>query len=147
MNVIQYFDFYERGKMNGLIMEYANGGTLWDLIRDKEKRSLETFEVREILVQVTSGLDHAHDQGIVHRDIKGDNILIHQQDGKRFVKLADFGVATELIGGGSALMTMNRGTTQYFSPERAKGDAYGTKSDMWALGCLVIELHTRARLM
>ena len=92
---------------------------------------------------------YIHDLHIVHRDIKADNVLLANLEHEAVrVKLADFGVAARIASTSrleSGLFSA-RGTDRYFSPERAQGRAYGLMSDMWALGCVLIELARCVRL-
>jgi serine/threonine protein kinase len=90
-----------------------------------------------------------HSQGVVHRDIKADNILLaHAGEGAIHIKVADFGVAVVLatVSGSAGLLSRSPGTHQYFAPERGKSQKYGRMADMWAVGCVIIELLTRERL-
>ena len=98
--------------------------------------------------QIADAMEYMHSQGVVHRDIKADNILLaHAGEGAIHIKVADFGVAVVLTVSGSAgLLSRSPGTHQYFAPERGKSRKYGRMADMWAVGCVIIELLTRERL-
>jgi serine/threonine protein kinase len=101
------------------------------------------------MLQMSSAMEYIHMQGIVHRDIKADNILLaHPEgDGPLCVKVADFGVATVLSTvAGSAALLSNRGTEVYYAPERGNQQAYGAKADMWALGMMLTELVTLSQI-
>src|SRR5262249_5938942 len=85
---------YEFGEINGayyLAMEFIDGHDLHELVRRKQR--LDPAEAREYLLQATRALDHAHRQGLVHRDIKPPNFLVTQHEGKPLLKLTDFGLA------------------------------------------------------
>jgi NIMA (never in mitosis gene a)-related kinase len=89
-------------------------------------------------VQICLALEYVHDQGVIHRDIKTQNIFL---TGNNTVKLGDFGVSKLLGTAISNAMTVV-GTPYYMSPEVCKSEPYSAKSDVWALGCILYELCT-----
>jgi eukaryotic-like serine/threonine-protein kinase len=118
-------------------MEFVDGQTLADRVR--EEGALDPDEVRAIALQVAAGLEHAHAQGLVHRDLKPGN-LIQRTDGT--VKIADFGIArgshgTELTETGAIV-----GTAAYLAPEQAEGGEVTPRTDLYALGAVLHELLT-----
>ncbi|KAJ3686093.1 hypothetical protein LUZ61_015257 [Rhynchospora tenuis] len=119
-----------------LFMEYASGGSLSDEVRKHDGCLKESF-VRSRTFEILSGLGYLHGIGIVHCDIKGQNVLIGS-DGR--VRIADFGCAKSEFceDDGSQI----RGTPMYMAPEVARGEEQGTAADMWALGCTVLEMVT-----
>jgi TolB-like protein/Tfp pilus assembly protein PilF/predicted Ser/Thr protein kinase len=119
-----------------LVMEYIDGIEL----KDKVKSGLmSTDDVIKISGQIAEGLESAHNKGIIHRDIKSQNIMI-TSDGK--VKIMDFGLAK--IKGGSQLTKIGStiGTVAYMSPEQAKGEEVDQRTDIWALGVILYEMLT-----
>lgn len=120
-----------------LIMEYVEGQTLKDVIREKGRLS-ETSAV-QITIRILSALQHAHSNGIIHRDIKPQNILM-QSDGH--VKVADFGIARmankNTLAKGDSVM----GSVHYFSPEQASGKEAGVTSDIYSVGVTLYEMLT-----
>jgi mitogen-activated protein kinase kinase kinase 17/18 len=119
-----------------LYLEYAPGGSLADEVKRQHGRLAESF-IRSRTFEILSGLVYLHDIGIVHCDIKGQNVLIGS-DGQ--AKIADFGCAkSEFCEEGSSKI---RGTPMYMAPEVARGEEQGTPADVWALGCTVIEMIT-----
>jgi len=134
-NIVKYFDAVVKDHRIYLILEYLEGGSLGTLC----KRSLFSEALIKLYIfQILEGLDYLHKLNIAHRDIKGLNILI-TKDGK--IKIADFGVAVNI---NENQKTLSAGGTPYWmAPETANGqDFISTKSDIWSLGCTVIELMT-----
>lgn len=120
-----------------LVMEYVEGQNLKEIIKLKAPFSIE--EAIEITKQICDGLEHAHDNKIIHRDIKPHNILI-TKGGK--VKVADFGLARAVT---TATVTHTKtvlGSVHYFSPEQAKGEITDEKSDIYSLGVVLYEMLT-----
>ena len=154
-HIITYYGLEESDEEIGIIMESANGGSLARLI-EHERESAEAGKELgvqadkrlEMMIQIASAAAYFHALGIVHRDIKPENILLMQpiDCDPLCVKVADFGVATEVSTvAGSALLS-KAGTSPYFAPERGLDKAYGTMADMWAIGCVFVELVTLTRL-
>jgi eukaryotic-like serine/threonine-protein kinase len=131
---------YDAGEENGvpyIVMEYVEGETLAELMR--RTGPLPADRVVEILLQVCAGLEHAHAAGLVHRDIKPQNLLV-RADG--VVKIADFGIArtlqaTQLTQAGTVL-----GTAAYLAPEQAAGEPVTAAADIYSLGAVAYELLT-----
>ena len=129
---------YDVGEDNGnyyIVMEYIEGQTLKSLI--KRRHSLTIPEVIDIMTQLTSGIAHAHEKGIIHRDIKPQNILI-LDDG--LVKIADFGIAQALNSNELTETNSVMGSVHYLPPEQANGVGSTFKSDIYSLGILMFEL-------
>jgi serine/threonine protein kinase len=151
-HVIRYVGLIETDEELALVMELAEGGSLADLITitkmSASGQGVQMGEVLEMTGQMGSALDYVHGQGIVHRDVKADNILLAHTNGAGplCVKLADFGMAAVLTTAAGSNLSSKGGTSHYFAPERGKDKAYGAKADMWALGCVLIELVTLTRL-
>lgn len=114
-----------------LFMEYVPGGTLTDAVR-KQGGEVEEPMIGFYTRQILQGLDYLHSNGIVHCDIKRENVLI----GERGAKIADFGCAKRM---GSDQIG---GTPLFMAPEVARGEEQGMPADIWALGCTVIEMAT-----
>ncbi|HXV90802.1 MAG TPA: serine/threonine-protein kinase, partial [Gemmatimonadales bacterium] len=133
----------DSGEVNGTayyVMPFVEGESLRDrLAREKQ---LPIAEAVRITCEVASALDYAHRHGVIHRDIKPDNILLH--DGQALV--ADFGIALAVSSAGGTRMTetgMSLGTPHYMSPEQAMGErTLDARTDIYALGCVLYEMLT-----
>jgi eukaryotic-like serine/threonine-protein kinase len=137
-NIVQVYDAGE-GELEGrevsyIVMEYVPGGDLKELV--DEKGSLGEKELARIGADVASGLAYAHEKGIIHRDIKPQNILI---DSYGRPKLADFGIAHALDATESTRSGSYLGTASYSSPEQLRGEGTTPKSDVYSLGCTLYE--------
>jgi eukaryotic-like serine/threonine-protein kinase len=136
-NIVQVFDVGEEDGTPFIVMECVEGSTLADELR--ARGPLEPEEVVDLALQICGGLEQAHAAGLVHRDIKPQNLLL-RPDGT--VKIADFGIAraaetTRLTQMGSVL-----GTAAYLSPEQALGEEVTASADIYSLGCVLYELLT-----
>jgi len=138
-NIVQVFDFGldDATHRNFIVMEFVNGPSCAEMIRDHG--TLPPAEAVEILAQSCRGLDYAHRNGVVHRDVKPGNLLRSEEG---IVKLADFGIAkaaedSEITKAGSVL-----GTAAYLSPEQARGERAGPPADLYALGVVSYQLLT-----
>ncbi|AKK10069.1 Stk1 family PASTA domain-containing Ser/Thr kinase [Corynebacterium uterequi] len=122
-----------------MVMERIYGHTLRQIIRDSGQ--LTTEQAAELLIPVCDALQASHDAGIVHRDIKPANIMV-TNSGQ--VKVMDFGIARALDDSTSAMTQTSAviGTAQYLSPEQARGKSADTRSDIYALGCVLYETVT-----
>lgn len=120
-----------------IVMEFVEGKTLSEMIKETGALDLETFT--DIFAQVCAGIGHAHEHNIVHRDIKPSNIMVQEKDGKRLVKVVDFGLA-KLRSEGQSLGSLTAagetvGTPSYMSPEQCRGQRTTPASDVYSLGC------------
>jgi serine/threonine-protein kinase len=136
-NIVQVFDVGEENGRPFIVMECVEGSTLAD--EAKQRGPLDPADVVDLALQICGGLEHAHAAGLVHRDIKPQNLLL-RPDGT--VKIADFGIAraaetTKLTQAGSVV-----GTAAYLAPEQALGEEVTAAADIYSLGCVLFELLT-----
>ncbi len=137
-NIVQVFDFgaEESSGRQYIVMEWVDGPSCAEILRELGR--LEPDDAVSILTQSCRGLDYAHRNGVVHRDVKPGNLLRGRDGGQ--VKLADFGIAkaaehSDMTKVGSVL-----GTAAYLSPEQARGEPAGPASDLYALGVVSYQL-------
>jgi serine/threonine protein kinase len=134
-NIATLYDFCEVAGQPCIIMEFVDGQTLDDRITASGR--LPASEALFILQAVAEALSYMHSHGIVHRDIKANNIKITSQGG---IKLLDFGIAKDNSTPAFTQAGDVIGTLQYLSPELLKGGAADARSDIWALGVLLYEM-------
>jgi len=136
-HIVNIYDVGEEDGTYYMVMEYVDGKNLKEYIR--EKGPLPVSEAVQITRQIADALQQAHAAGVVHRDIKPQNILF-SHDGK--VKVTDFGIA---IAGDGVTVTVGDeiiGSVQYISPEQARGGLAGKQSDLYSLGVVLYEMVT-----
>jgi eukaryotic-like serine/threonine-protein kinase len=136
-NVIRIFDLGQAQGIKFITMEYVEGRDLKGLIHEKGK--LTADEAVPIVVQIASALEAAHIAGVVHRDLKPQNVMT-DKDGRVYVM--DFGIARSLEHQGMTQTGALMGTPEYMSPEQAKGEKVDARSDLFALGIIFYEMLT-----
>src|SRR6185295_14839765 len=133
-NVCRIFDIGDADGYRFLTMEYATGGTLRDLIKKNQPLRPLADRLADATFAI-AGLAAIHEAGIVHRDVKPDNVL-RMEDGR--LVLSDFGLATDLPD--STMVSVFVGTPHYMAPEVREGDPATTRSDVWSLGVVLHEI-------
>ena len=134
-HIVDIFDVGEEDELHYLVMEYIEGQTLKEFIQDNG--ALTPKQVLPIMQQIVSAIANAHHNGIVHRDVKPQNILM-DSDGD--VKITDFGIAMALSATAHTKTNSVIGTVHYLSPEQARGGMATKKSDIYSLGIVLYEL-------
>ncbi|MCR4707970.1 MAG: protein kinase [Clostridiales bacterium] len=136
-NIVNLIDSGSVGDMHYIALEFVDGKTLKDLIREKGK--LTEQEAVHYALQILAALGHAHSRRIIHRDVKSQNIMV-TRNGQ--MKVADFGIAgiadTQTLSGNGVVI----GSVHYFSPEQAKGMRATEASDLYSVGIILYEMLT-----
>jgi CHASE2 domain-containing sensor protein/tRNA A-37 threonylcarbamoyl transferase component Bud32 len=139
-NIVTVYDSFEgEGGVAYIVMEFVEGETLANIIK---KTRLTAPQIKHIIVNAASGLQHAHENGVFHRDVKPENIMISPKTG--VTKLMDFGIArlveSNMTATGSVL-----GTPAYMAPEQVTGHKVDARSDIFSLGAVLYEMLTGNR--
>jgi serine/threonine protein kinase len=136
-NVVSIYDVGQEDETHYIVMEYVEGSNLNEIIQ--ERAPLQTEEAVRVAMQICDALEHAHQNQIIHRDIKPHNILIGK-NGR--VKVTDFGIARAVTSSTITQTGSVVGSVHYFSPEHAKGVVTGEKSDLYSLGIVLYQMLT-----
>jgi serine/threonine protein kinase len=139
-NVVAVFDQGSAGQVHYIVMEYVAGTTLRELLR--ARGALSVRESLDIIEGVLGGLDAAHRAGIIHRDVKPENVLLGQ-DGA--VKVADFGLARAAAAAARTKTGMIIGTAAYLAPEQVSNSSSDARTDVYAAGVMLFEMLTGAQ--
>lgn len=136
-NIVSIYDVGKEDNIHYIVMELVVGKTLKDIIQQEGK--LHWKKACEIAYQISQGLEHAHKNHIIHRDIKPQNIIVTSDMN---VKVADFGIAKAVSSTTITMSGDTMGSVHYFSPEHAKGGITTEKSDIYSLGIVLYEMLT-----
>ncbi|WP_227766922.1 Stk1 family PASTA domain-containing Ser/Thr kinase [Zhaonella formicivorans] len=136
-NIVSIYDVGHEEDFHYLVMEYVEGQNLKEIIQ--KRAPVEPLEAIDYLIQIMDALEHAHDNKVVHRDIKPHNILV-TKGGK--VKVTDFGIAQAISSATVTYTGTMVGSVQYISPEQAKGEVTGVQADIYSAGVVLYELLT-----
>ena len=137
--VVKYFDSFIDNHNLNILMEYCDGGDLYQYLEKNKKKKIKLKEktIWQIFIQMLIGLNSIHKKKILHRDIKSQNIFLTKN---LDIKIGDLGVSKKLIQTNFAKTFI--GTPYYLSPEICMEKPYNDKSDVWAIGCILYELCT-----
>ncbi|CAE6459585.1 unnamed protein product [Rhizoctonia solani] len=140
-NIVQYLDSSIDTHHLNIFLEYVPGGSVATLLRNYG--AFEEPLARNWVRQILQGLNYLHEREIIHRDIKGGNILV---DNKGGIKISDFGISKKvednLLGGSRIHRPSLQGSVFWMAPEVVKQTSYTYKADIWSVGCLVVEMLT-----
>ncbi|CAG8489781.1 8041_t:CDS:10 [Acaulospora morrowiae] len=156
-NIVQYLGSQHDEKTLNIFLEYVPGGSVATMLNTYGP--LEETLIRSFVRQILQGLTYLHDKEIVHRDIKGANILaamfpvskltefhfqnLHKVDNKGGIKISDFGISKRVEDQFRAAQRPSlQGSVFWMAPEVVKQTAYTYKADIWSLGCLIVEMYT-----
>lgn len=137
-NVVKFFTIHksnideDNAVQYNILMEYMEGGSLEAMLAKSKTKILKKPMTKSIIRQILNGLDYLHKNRIIHRDLKPGNILMDEER-KRY-KIADFGVATSVIGKHTNTRRTEAGTAWYMAPEVIKNDPCSYPVDIWAVG-------------
>ncbi len=155
-NIVAIYDFGEIGNITYLVMQYVGGGTLRDMLR-KEGR-IEPHQAVQYAILMGRALHHAHQRGIVHRDVKPQNMLISSSDSNELL-LSDFGIAKMVASNSHETLSYSAsaqgphnpsltsvdqlvGTAEYMAPEQINGQPVDARTDVYALGIVLFQMLT-----
>ncbi len=136
-NIVSVYDVGTQGEIHYIVMEYVEGITLKEYL--KQHGALPWEKAVDFASQIASALQHAHRKGIVHRDIKPQNILVTKDE---VLKVTDFGIARAVSSFTMKVDDNSMGTAHYCSPEQARGGYTDEKSDIYSLGVVLYEMVT-----
>ncbi len=136
-NIVQVFDFgFDEGHhQHFIVMEHVAGHSCAELLRDRGHLDVE--DAVDVVSQACRGLDYAHRNGVVHRDVKPGNLLVSES---AVVKLADFGIARATDQSSITQVGSVLGTAAYLAPEQARGEEAGPRADIYSLGVVTYQL-------
>ncbi|KDR84908.1 hypothetical protein GALMADRAFT_299659 [Galerina marginata CBS 339.88] len=141
-NIVQYLGFEENRETLNIFLQYVSGGTIGSCLR---QRGIFREEVTKYFAtQILEGLTYLHAQGIIHRDLKSENILVEESG---VCKISDFGISKKLAELDSRAFSMMKGTSYWMAPEVVynKLQGYDAKIDIWSVGCILFEMWTARR--
>lgn len=136
-NIVKVYDVSFGTKIQYIVMEYIDGITLKEFI--SQKKSVDWKDTIYFVVQILSALNHAHSKGVIHRDIKPQNIML-LEDGT--IKVTDFGIARFSRNETQTMTDRAIGSVHYISPEQAKGSVIDEKADIYSVGVMMYEMLT-----
>ena len=138
-NIVRLYDSGFANNVQFLAMQYVDGPSLYDIVQ-RYKKTMPIDKIIGYTKQICRGLLYAHNKGIIHRDIKPQNILVSKENDK--CHIADFGIARIRREGRLTMVGMAVGTPEYMSPEQASGKNLDNQTDIYSLGILIYEMCT-----
>ena len=142
-NIVQYFNFLKEDNYMFIIMEFLEGGTLKEYIKDNSENITEDI-AREIIKQIFNALSYLHYScDVCHRDIKPENIMFSEKNNISSLKLLDFGLSSDSFE--SKMKLQNCGTLTYMAPEQISGVIYSKAVDVWSVGIILYMLLNKGK--
>lgn len=139
--MLKFYECHEDDEAQYLVTEYVKGCDLLGKLKKRDD-SMSESKLRLIMTQIVNGLKALHKQGIMHRDIKLENILVSKcTSGRRTYKICDFGVSM-MVEGPDSFEELCIGTMRYMAPEMLENKSYNQKIDIWSLGVVFFTLTT-----
>ena len=134
---LKYYGCYRKDEFIWIIMEYADGGSVQDILdeREDEEVILSEDQIGAVAFQVLQALQYLHSMKKIHRDVKAGNILLTSRG---MAKLADFGISAQIVGDEKRTTTI--GSSYWMAPETLMGGGYDSKADVWSLGITLLEM-------
>ena len=141
-HIVEVTDFVESPGLAYLVMELLDGHSLRELMKQKGRKYPPLRRMFGIMAQLCDALDAAHEKGVVHRDLKPDNVFVIERGGGDFVKVLDFGVAKlrDSVDDMETSAGVILGTPLYMSPEQALGRDVDGRADVWGAGVVLYEM-------
>ena len=137
-NIVRVYDFHKTGKIKFIDMEFVDGKTLTEIKLEHKNKQVAEGLVQKLALQIATGLSYAHQNSILHKDIKPQNVMVNKDNE---VKIMDFGIAETVRTSMSRLQnSSSSGTLVYMSPEQIKGKDVGKESDIYSFGAMLYEL-------
>ncbi|CAF2096267.1 unnamed protein product [Rotaria magnacalcarata] len=138
-NIIRYIDIVQASKQTSIIMEFIDGGSLYQYIRNTTQSLTYWKMTRQIMIGVAYGMTYLHDQRVVHADLKSLNVLLRHD---YTAVICDFGLARTIADSTVVTTGPTRGTAMWFAPElcRNRPEKSSFQSDVWAFGCVLLEV-------
>ena len=136
-NIVKVYDVSYGDRLQYIVMEYVEGITLKEYIQQQGR--LTHREAVFFVMQILRALQHAHDKGIVHRDIKPQNVMLLENGA---IKVTDFGIARFITSETRTMTDSTIGSVHYISPEQARGDMIDDKADIYSVGVMLYEMLT-----
>mmetsp|Transcript_30359 Transcript_30359/g.47130 ORF Transcript_30359/g.47130 Transcript_30359/m.47130 type:complete len:708 (-) Transcript_30359:153-2276(-) len=133
-NCVTMLEIFESPKHLYVVMELVTGGELFAKIC--QEKSFNEGDAARMISELCEGLKYLHSLGIVHRDLKPENILLESNQANARIKITDFGLS-KMVRGKNKFLQSRCGTPAYAAPELIEGKPYGSKVDMWAVGCIL----------
>ena len=135
-NIVEYYDSFRDNEKFYILMEYCEKGHLKNFINKRNSVLIEEKIISKIIKQICLGIKEIHDNNIIHRDLKTENIFLKEN---YKIKIGDFGISRQLDSFKNTL-TKSIGTLYYIAPEIIIGNDYNKKADIFSLGCIIYEL-------